>query len=72
MWQSAVDEELASMKSKNTWTPDDSRHAQPLPTHIIFKVNASQMGERFKSRVVAGGNFQTYGEDYPETYAPVV
>lgn len=28
--------------------------------------------ERFKARVVAGGNFQGYGEEYLETYAAVV
>jgi len=58
MWQSAVDEELASLESKNTWSPDDSPHAQPLPTHVVLKVKRKSDGgvERFKARVVAGGN----------------
>ena len=30
------------------------------------------LGERLKSRVVAGGNGQIYGVDFSETYAPVV
>ncbi len=63
MWQSAIDEELASLESKNTWEIDDSPGAQPLPTHVVLKVKRKSDGtvDRFKARVVAGGNFQTYG-----------
>lgn len=74
VWLSAVDDEFRSLDSKAAWVPDPSPGAQPLPTHAILKIKRKSDGtvERFKARVVAGGNFQTYGEDYMETYAPVV
>ncbi len=45
-----------------------------LPTNVVLKVKRNSNGtvERFKARIVAGGNHQTYGHDYIETYAPVV
>lgn len=74
MWESAINEEFQYLDSKHTWTPDDNPAAQPLPTHVMLKVKRKSDGnvERFKARVVAGGNLQTYGENYKETYAPVV
>eukprot|EP00171_Calliarthron_tuberculosum_P003754 IDg3754t1 len=74
LWQSAIDDEFGSLNSKSTWQRDDNPGAQPLPTHVILKVKRKSDGsvERFKARVVAGGNFQTYGENYMGTYAPVV
>ena len=43
-----------------------------MSTLLKVKRKAGGDVERFKARVVAGGNFQKYGEDYLETYAPVV
>ena len=74
LWQSAIDEELQALDDNDTWYRDDSPGSQPLPTHPVLKVkrNADGTVQRFKARVVAGGNFQRYGENYKETYAPVV
>jgi len=74
LWESALDEEFESLDAKGTWQVDNNPGAQPLPTHAILKVKRKSDGsvERFKARVVAGGNFQIYGENYKETYAPVV
>lgn len=74
MWLSAIDDEFESLESKETWQLDDSRNDHALPTHVVLKVKRKSDGtvERFKARIVAGGNYQTYGEDYFETYAPVV
>lgn len=74
LWLSAIHDELASLADTGTWALDDSPGAQPLPTHVVLKAKRKSDGsvERFKARVVAGGNHQTYGEDYMETYAPVV
>ena len=73
-WLHAIDEELSSLHSKNTWVVDDQPPAQPLPTHIVLKIKRKSDGsiERFKARIVAGGNHQKFGEDYSNTYAPVV
>ena len=45
-----------------------------LPMHVVLKIKRKSDGtvERFKARIVARGSYQTYGEDYFETYAPVV
>lgn len=53
---------------------DDSLRQQALPTHVALKIkrNSDGTGERFKARTVAGGNFQTFGEDYFKTYGAVV
>lgn len=74
LWEAAIQDELHSLDAKGTWIVDDSPASQPLPTHVVLKVkrNADGSVDRFKARVVAGGNRQTFGQDYMETYAPVV
>ena len=74
LWKLAIDDEFQSLESKHTWFPDDAPTSQPLPTHVVLKVKRRPDGniERFKARIVAGGNYQVYGENYKETYAPVV
>ena len=74
LWEAAIEEELLSLESNNAWVPDDSPKQQPLPTHAILKIKRKADGkvERFKARVVAGGNHQVYDTSYMETYAPVV
>lgn len=73
LWMSAIDEEFQSLESKHTWYPDESPGSQPLPTHPVLKIKRKSDGsvERFKARIVAGGNFQRYGENYKETHAPI-
>ena len=74
LWMQAIEDELDSLHAKHTWTPDNSPGSKPLPTHVVLKVkrNADGSVDRFKARIVAGGNFQQYGTDYFDTYAPVV
>ena len=74
LWEAAIEEEMRSLDANDTWTPDPSPESQPLPTHAVLKIKRKADGsvERFKARVVAGGNHQVYGENYKETYAPVV
>ena len=74
MWLSVIDNEFDSWDSKQTWQLDHSPKEQTLPAHVVLKVKRRKSDgtvERFKARIVAGGNFQTYGEDYFETYAPL-
>ncbi len=72
--QAAIDDEFKSFKEKNTWTEDPNPKTQPLPTHMVFKIKRLLNGlvGRFRGRTVAGGNYQIFGENYFETYAPVV
>ena len=74
LWMSAINDEFNSLESKDTWYQDDYPTSQPLPTHPVLKIKRKSDGslERFKARVVTGGNFQKYGENYKETHAPVV
>lgn len=74
LWRIAIDDELNSLNAKMTWKLDQAPASQPLPTHVILKVKRNSDGsvERFKARIVAGGNFQIFGESYMETYALVV
>lgn len=73
-WKAAINAAFEALDSKETWKRDDNPESSPLPTHAILKVERQADGtvERFKARIVAGGNFQVYGENYKETYAPVV
>jgi Reverse transcriptase (RNA-dependent DNA polymerase) len=63
-----------TLDCKGTWVPDLKSHKQALPTHVILKVkrNADGSVERFKTRIVACGSHQQFGQDFFETYAPVV
>lgn len=74
LWNLAIDDEFCSLDGKETWIEDDCPKSHPLPTHVILKVKRLANGQvdRFKARVVAGGNYQVYGENYMETHAPVV
>ena len=74
MWIKAIEDELISLDDKETWIIDEDPKCQPLPTHIVLKIKRKSDGsvERFKARIVAGGNLQILGLNYFETYAPVV
>jgi hypothetical protein len=74
-WQKAMDEEIAALKSNNTW------QTMPLPPHAhaigckwIYKVKLKSDGsiERYKARLCAKGFSQKQGIDYHETFAPVM
>lgn len=73
-WDASIAEEFKAFEELETWELDDHPKSQPLPTHMVFKVKRKSNGnvERLRSRTVAGGNHQVFGENYLETYAPVV
>jgi hypothetical protein len=74
LWLKAIKEEFEALEDKGTWVPDVHSRRQALLTHIILKVKHDTAGNvvRFKARIVACNNHQRYGEEYFETYAPVV
>lgn len=74
-WKAAADEEFKSLQKNRTWTLQDlPRGRSPISCKWVFKRKLDQEGKiaRYKARLVARGFSQKYGQDYEETYAPVV
>ena len=73
-WQSAMEEELASLETRGTW------QIVPKPKNVrlvgckwVYKLKTAADGsiQRYKARLVAQGYTQREGDDYNEVYAPV-
>jgi transposase InsO family protein len=73
-WQQAMDEEMSSLLSNNTWVLEEPpAGVKPIPVKWVFKVKTNADGslERFKARLVAKGCAQQEGVDFEEVFAPV-
>lgn len=74
-WKAAADDEFNSLQKNGTWRLQDlpPGHA-PISCKWVFKQKLDQEGNiaRYKARLVARGFTQRYGQDYQETFAPVV
>lgn len=74
-WKAAADDEFKSLQKNNTWTLQDLPPGRvPISCKWVFKQKLDQEANvsRYKARLVARGFTQRYGEDYLETFAPVV
>ena len=74
-WQKAMETEMQSLKENNVWDlvelPKDRK---VIGSKWVYKVKTGADGliERYKARLVAQGFSQRYGDDYDETFCPVV
>lgn len=75
VWRDAVSNEVVALEGNNTW---DITVLPPGKVAIecmwVFKIKFNTDGtiERYKARLVVKGNKQIEGEDFKETFAPVV
>lgn len=73
-WKLAMDDEIHSLESMNTWeTVDSEEHIKCIGSKWIYRVKTDHMGKiiKYKARLVAQGYNQKKDVDYFETYAPV-
>ena len=74
-WTNAMGSEIGAMEENHTWSIVDLPHGkEAINSQWVYKIkyNADGSIERYKARLVACGNRQVEGEDYYETFAPVV
>jgi hypothetical protein len=74
-WKKAIDEEMQSHNYNGTWKLiERPKNATLIKTKWVFKRKRDVNGKllRHKARLVAKGFTQIKGEDYDETFAPVV
>lgn len=73
-WLAAMDEEVKSHKSNNTWTLVDlPKDRKAITAKWVYKLkNVGTDNPRYKARLVARGYAQIPGVDFDETFSPVV
>jgi Reverse transcriptase (RNA-dependent DNA polymerase) len=74
-WKESCEDEYQSLMDNNVWTVVDlPAGKKAVGSKWVFKLKKNPDGsiEHFKSRVVAKGYTQKAGNDFTETFAPVV
>jgi len=74
-WTNAMGTEVGALEENGTWSIVDLPPGkEAINNKWVYKIklNADGTLERYKARLVACGNRQVEGEDYNETFAPVV
>ena len=73
-WRDSVGDEMGAMEKNGTWFETELPKGKKAVTSMLLftiKYLANGKPERKKTRLVARGYTQVYGEDYLETFAPV-
>lgn len=73
-WRKATEEEIAAINKNQTWELTKLPNGRkPIGCKWVFKRKKNNKTGviTWKARLVALGNFQKYGVDYDETFAPV-
>src|SRR5258708_21227067 len=74
LWEKAIQEELATLKTAGTWKLEEAPpEANIIGSKWVFKAKKDAAGNIawYKARLVAQGFSQIDGVDYDDTYAPV-
>src|SRR6266545_1576101 len=74
LWEKAIQEELATLKTAGTWELVDApENANIVSSKWVFRAKKDAAGNvvRYKARLVAQGFSQVPGVDYFDTFAPV-
>ena len=75
LWHDAMKTEFDSMIKNNVWTLTNLPKGKNLiKSKWVYKIKRDVDGQpdRFRARLVARGFTQKFGEDFEETYAPVI
>src|SRR5260370_22742382 len=74
LWEKAIQEELATLKTAGTWKLEEAPpEANIIGSKWVFKAKKDSAGNiaRYKARLVAQGFSHIYGINSDDTYAPV-
>src|SRR5258708_23317215 len=74
LWEKAIQEELATLKTAGTWKLEEAPpEANIIGSKWVFKAKKDAAGNiaRYKARLVAQGFSQIDGVDYDDPYTPV-
>ncbi|XP_037497561.1 uncharacterized mitochondrial protein AtMg00820-like [Jatropha curcas] len=74
-WKKAMEEELSALHKNETWTLVPRTHdMNVIGSKWVFKAKLKSDGslDRLKPRLVAKGYHQVDGQDFTETFSPVV
>ena len=75
LWLKAMENEIASLNTNDVWDLVElPKGRKVVGSKWVFKVKRDLDGNinRYKARLVARGFTQKYGEDYDQTFSPVV
>ena len=73
LWERSVNDELASLLSKEVYEVTElPKGIKALPVRWVFKVKRNEKGQvdKYKTRLVAKGFLQKFGENYIDVFAP--